>query len=112
MLAATTTRKRGTLGVSFFITVSATTVATPMPTVSQCHSLKCSAAWSTISCTWWLRGMFTPSMCLSWDRPMIRAAALVKPATTGWERKLTRNPRRAIPMPSCMTPTMAESITA
>ncbi len=40
------------------------------------------------------------------------AAAEVNPASTGYERKLTRNPSRSAPMASWMTPITAVSSTA
>ncbi len=54
----------------------------------------------------------TPISLLTWDRPMMIAAALVNPAMTGWERKLTITPSLNTPRPSWITPTSRASMMA
>ena len=56
-----------------------------------------------------LRSLVTPSRWGSWFKPMIKAAALVKPLMTGRERKLTKNPSLNMPMPNCKAPIMKAS---
>ena len=45
-----------------------------------------------------LLGMLYPKMYLICDRPMMMAAAEVKPLTTAWLRKMVTKPRRSTPM--------------
>jgi hypothetical protein len=48
-------------------------------------------------------------MYLSWPAAMIRAEALVKAASTGWEMKFRMAPRRSRPSPSLIAPTIRAS---
>ncbi len=48
----------------------------------------------------------TPKILSSCDVAMMIAAALVKPLTTGWERKFTTSPRRAMPRRNWKIPTI------
>ena len=54
-------------------------------------------------------GRSSPNSDLSWLVPMMSAAADVKPLSTGWDRKFTRNPIRNRPMASCTTPTPSDA---
>ena len=57
-----------------------------------------------------VRGIGTLISLLSSDKPMINAAALVKPMITGCERKFTTSPRRKNPMASRRMPTISASM--
>ena len=59
-----------------------------------------------------LREDATPSMPLSCDSAMMIAAALVKPTTTGCDRKLTIAPSLHTPIASSNMPTISVSNTA
>jgi hypothetical protein len=56
-----------------------------------------------------LRPMETPNNLLSWESPMMMAAALVKPTITGCDKKFTTTPNLKAPNVSCITPTINAS---
>ena len=69
----------------------------PMASVGRCDSPSRTKTEAAISVAWSDRGMLMPSRCLIWPSPMMTAAALVKPASTGRERKFARKPARTSP---------------
>ena len=63
----------------------------------------------------WMCSLFGKSMrnkCFNWLKPMMIAAAEVKPLMTGWDKKLTKKPKRKTPMASCNTPTIKAAVSA
>jgi hypothetical protein len=58
------------------------------------------------------RPIGTPISLLICDRPMIMAAALVKPTMTGWDRKFTMTPSLNTPSTSWTRPTSRASMMA
>ena len=54
-----------------------------------------------------------PRICRAWLRAIMIPDAVMKPDTTGWDRKLAMKPKRRIPMTSSINPEiMAMAIAA
>ena len=92
VVSATAISTPGNLGAQRRIAQMMAMAAIPMAKVGICVSPTCC---STPQMSWPKcseRPIGTPINLLTCDRPMIMAAALVKPTITGCERKLTTTP--------------------
>ena len=53
-----------------------------------------------------------PSRCFTWLSAISSDEAVTKPDTTGWLRKLARNPRRSAPISTSIRPDRKASVSA
>jgi len=84
----------------------------PINKVNICISLKWLIDKKIILKIFSERWMSIPKICFTCEKPIINAAADVKPLTTGWDMKFVKKPSLRIPINNCIIPTrVANKIT-
>ena len=83
----------------------------PMTRVGRCVPPRCAASEPSISISV-CPPAGTPRMCLTWLVAIKSPEAVMKPAITGWLRKLAMKPSRRRPRAISMIPDSSASVSA